>query len=351
MLSEGKIRGKFMIYYNAPHDFSEAELGLSLTIARQLALGINRVRAEKALRESDQRKDEFLAMLGHQLRNPLGVISTVIQLLRMKNLPVSQTTELQDAIELEVKQMARLLDDLLDVSRIARGMIRLERQPCDLAMIVREVAEARRHLLQEKGLDLKVVVPEQSLWVIGDRTRLAQIVANLLDNANKFSDRDGRVNVQLVEEGSTANAVLTVRDTGIGFEREALSQLFEPFVQADKTLDRNRGGLGLGLPLVKGLVELQGGEVTGSSDGLGRGAEFTVPLPLAQQPSIGATPTYSAAGFVEGRRILIVEDNLTAARTLRMFLTQTGHVVEVAHDGLTAQSWPRVFSRKLCCAT
>jgi PAS domain S-box-containing protein len=334
VLLEGKLGGKFMTYYNAPHDFNEAELALSLTIAHQLAHGITRMQAEKALRESDQRKDDFLAMLGHELRNPLGVISTVVQLLRMKSLPVAQVTELQDAVELEVKQMARLLDDLLDISRIARGMIRLEKETCDFAAIVREVAETRRHMLQEKGLELTVIVPEQSLWVIGDRTRLAQVVGNLLDNANKFSETAGRVTVELLEERSTSNAALTVRDTGIGFEPETLSQLFEPFVQVDKTLDRTRGGLGLGLALVKGLVELHGGQVTGSSEGLECGAEFTVRIPLAQQPRVGDRRTEPAAGVAEGRRILVVEDNPMAARTLSMFLTQTGHAVEVAHNGI-----------------
>lgn len=343
LMIEGKLGGKFMIYYNGPHGFSEEELELSLTIARQLAHGIHRMRAEKALREADRRKDEFLSMLGHELRNPLGVISTVAQLLRMKGMPDPKAEELREAIELEVKQMARLLDDLLDVSRIARGLIRLEKEPCDLASVVREVAETRRHVLCENGLDLSVVLPKQQLWVIGDRTRLAQIVGNLLDNASKFGQRAGQVTVRLMEEGSTGSAVLTIHDTGIGIEPEMLSRLFEPFVQADRTLDRSRGGLGLGLALVKGLVELQGGQVSASSDGLGRGAKFMVRLPLAQKTGSAINRTEPVVGMAEGRRILVMEDNQTAARCLRMFLTQTGHAVEVAHNGLDGTEVARRF--------
>ena len=343
LMIEGTLGGKFMTYYNGPHDFSEEEIELSLTIARQLAGGINRMRAEKALREANRRKDEFLSMLGHELRNPLGVISIVVQLLRMKAKPDPESEELRDAIELEVKQMARLLDDLLDVSRIGRGLIRLEKEPCDLAAIVRQVAETRRHVLQENGLDLSLFLPSKGAWVIGDRTRLAQILGNLLDNANKFGQRGGQVTVRLIEETITGSVALTIHDTGIGMEPETLSRLFEPFVQADNTLDRTRGGLGLGLALVKGLVELQGGEVRASSDGLGRGAEFMVRFPLAQEPGSVTKPAEPVVTTAERRRILVMEDNLTAARSLRMFLTQTGHAVEVAHNGLHGTELARRF--------
>ena len=227
---------------------------------------MERKRAEEALRKADRRKDEFLAMLGHELRNPLGVIKTAAYLLRTDGPPDPELAHLRETIELEVSQMARLLDDLLDISRIERGLIRLKKEPCDLAAIVRQVVQSRRPVLEETGLDLSLDVPAQPLWVIGDRTRLAQIMGNLLDNANKFTDRGGQVIVRLSEELSEKAAILIVRDSGIGIEPALLALVFEPFIQADKSLDRSRSGLGLGLALVKGLVELQSGEVRALSD-------------------------------------------------------------------------------------
>ncbi|MGH7928628.1 MAG: ATP-binding response regulator, partial [Candidatus Binatia bacterium] len=221
----------------------------------------------------------------------------------------------------------------LDTSRIARGLIRLETEPCDLAAIVREVAENRRHILQENGLNLSLLVPHKASWVIGDRTRLAQIVGNLLDNANKFSQKGGHVAVRLVEERSTGSAALTIRDTGIGIQPEMLSHIFEPFVQADKSLDRSRGGVGLGLAVVKGLIELQGGQVSAFSEGLGQGAEFVVRLPLAQDPEPIDKRTAPVVSVTQRRRVLIMEDNPTAASCLELFLTQAGYDVEVANNG------------------
>jgi CheY-like chemotaxis protein len=232
-----------------------------------------------------------------------------------------------------VRQLSRLLDDLLDISRIARGLIRLKKEPCDLGMIVRQVSEGRRSILEKNGVDLSVVLPPQPVWVIGDPTRLAQIVGNLLENANKFTDAGGQVSLRLLEEAGQRITVLTIRDTGIGMEPEMLEQIFEPFAQADRTIERSRGGLGLGLALVKGLVDLHGGEVWASSDGPGRGSEITIRLPLAPQQHSVIEPSESASTVIERRRILIIEDNVAAGRSLRTFLTQTGHAVELAHSG------------------
>jgi signal transduction histidine kinase len=298
---------------------NDALLVLFDSIGSQIGQFMERKRAEEALREADRRKDEFLAMLGHELRNPLGVIKTATYLLRTDGPANPESAALRETIELEASQMARLLDDLLDISRIERGLIRLQKEPCDLAAIVRQVVESRRLVLEETGLDLSLDLPGQPLWVIGDRTRLAQIMGNLLDNAKKFTDRGGQVTVRLNEELSEKAAILIVRDTGIGIEPTLLARIFEPFVQADKGLERSRSGLGLGLALVKGLVELQSGEVRALSDGLGRGSEFTVRLPFAKAPASLVQANEPAVKATHCRRVLIIEDNLMAAQSYRRF--------------------------------
>jgi PAS domain S-box-containing protein len=295
-----------------------------------------RKHAEEALREVDRRKDDFLAVLGHELRNPLGVINTVVQLLRMEGPLDPKLEEYRETIEQEVQQMRRLLDDLLDVSRIRRGLIQLKMAPCDLGRIVRQVAESRRPILEESGLNLSLRLPEPSLYVAGDTTRLAQIVGNLLDNANKFSNRDGQVSVTVTEEADSRSVILKIRDNGIGIEPEMLARVFEPFVQSEKSLNHSSTGLGLGLALIKGLVELHGGEVWSSSDGPGRGSEFTVRLPLIDVPVAVVTSKELPAKASQCRRILVIEDNLAAAQSLKTFLAKTGHTVEVALSGSSA---------------
>jgi CheY-like chemotaxis protein len=239
-------------------------------------------------------------------------------------------------IERQVKHMARLIDDLLDVSRIARGKIRLRTERCDLGRIVRDTASDYRPAMQAAGLALEVDVPAEPLRVRCDATRLSQVLGNLLHNAQKFTDAGGRVVVRAAAEPGGTRAVVTVRDTGIGIDPDVLARMFDAFSQADTSLDRARGGLGLGLALVKGLVELHGGEVWASSEGAGRGAEFTIRLPLdvpaaADEPPEGQRPDSPAPS-----RVLVVEDNIDAAQSLRMLLKMGGHEVAVAHDGPTA---------------
>jgi signal transduction histidine kinase/ActR/RegA family two-component response regulator len=325
----------------APTKSADASIGIAeVESVRQALLSTTeliqqrsdqRNRLEQALRETDRRKDEFLSVLGHELRNPLGVISTVVQLLQSDGLSDRKFEEYRGTIEVEVKQMARLLDDLLDVSRIACGVIRLKNEPCDFAAIVRQVAESRRPVLQESGLDLSLHLPGSPLCVMGDRTRLAQIVGNLLDNSNKFTDSGGQVTVRLTEEPA-GKAALSVRDTGIGMEPETLAAIFEPFVQAKQSLDRGRGGLGVGLALVKGLVELQGGEVGARSDGPERGSEFTVRFSVAGNAALALKPSRPVAK-PSHCRILVIEDNVAAAQSLKTFLLNSGHTVELALSG------------------
>lgn len=238
-----------------------------------------RKKVEDALREADQRKNDFLAMLSHELRNPLGPIRNAVHFLRLSGPPEPQLARAFDMIDRQVKHMSRLIDELLDVSRIARGRIVLRKDRCDLCRIVRDTSEDYRNTLEASGLSFEIRISSKPLWTCGDETRLAQVVSNVLHNAGKFTETGGRVTVSL-EDGRDGTAVLRVRDTGIGIAPAMLPRLFEPFSLEERGKDRSRGGLGLGLTLVKGLVELHGGTVTAASPGLGHGTEITVRLPL-----------------------------------------------------------------------
>jgi PAS domain S-box-containing protein len=293
----------------------------------------DRVEMEEALKEAGRHKDAFLAMLAHELRNPLGPLLTGLHVLRQPRTTWEAREQTWDMLERQVRHLARLVDDLLDVSRITRGKVQLRCERIDLARHARTAAEDRRPVLERAGLALVVEAPETPVWVTGDPTRLAQIVNNLLDNAAKFSGGGGQVTVRVAADAARRQTVLSVRDEGVGIEPEMLPRLFSAFAQADRSLDRSRGGLGLGLALVKGLAELHGGEVEAFSEGPGRGAEFLVRLPLAEEPA----PVAPAAGrpelSAERRRILVVEDSKDAAEALRVLLELRGHEVRVAHTG------------------
>ncbi|HEU4754409.1 MAG TPA: PAS domain S-box protein, partial [Armatimonadota bacterium] len=295
-------------------------------------------RAEE-LMEAGQRKDEFLAMLAHELRNPLGALRNALQVLHTPQANPSSRARALGVMERQVQHQVRMVDDLLDVSRITRGRVELRLEAVDLVKLVSQTLEDYRGQVERAGLQLRAHLPEEPVRVSGDRTRLAQVVGNLVHNAVKFSRAGDRIEVTLgVEAEAPLPVTLRVRDTGIGIEAETLARVFEPFVQADRSLDRSRGGLGLGLALVRGLMELHGGEVRASSAGLGRGSEFVIRLPLLAQeesavPGPAALPgarEFEAAG---PRQVLIIEDNQDAAETLRDLLELSGHAVRLAHSG------------------
>ncbi|WP_437899610.1 PAS domain S-box protein [Sorangium sp. So ce124] len=304
---------------------------------------------EATLREADQNKDAFLAMLAHELRNPLGPIRHAVEILRSTGMEQPSLRRACGVIERQVAHMARLVDDLLDVSRVARGRIQLRKERCDLSRLVRQTAEDYRSTLEASGLELQLELPAEPLWVSGDPTRLSQAVSNVLHNANKFTDAGGRVTVAL-SATSDGSAAIRVRDTGIGVEPATLARMFEPFSQAERSLDRNRGGLGLGLALVKGLVELHGGAASAESAGVGHGTEIALRLPLARGPE--ASPERAAppprpdsrpAGAARSLRVLIIEDNEDAAEMLQVLLTMNGHQVEVALSGVAGVEAARSF--------
>jgi CheY-like chemotaxis protein/two-component sensor histidine kinase len=290
--------------------------------------------AVQALRESDRRKDELLSVLSHELRNPLAPIRSAVFLLDRADPGSDGARRAREVIARQVGHLARLIDDLLDVSRIARGRIELRRSRVDLTELVRRAADDHRGVLGASGVELDVSLPTDAVAVDGDSTRLAQVLGSLLQNSAKFTGSGGRVTLSLsVEDGS---AKVRVTDTGAGIEPALVGQVFEPFVQAERTLARTRGGLGLGLALVKGLVELHGGSVSARSDGPGAGAEFTVTLPLAG----AAAPDHAAAverpPATPARRVLVVDDNVDAAASLSDLVSHFGHTVEVVHDGPAA---------------
>ncbi len=289
--------------------------------------------ADEALREASARKDAFLAVLAHELRNPLGPVRNAAGILaRVGPEDVAAFRQATQVIDRQVSHMARLTDDLLDVSRIARGKVRLREEALDVAEIVWQTTEDYRPTLEtDSGLALTLSVPGEPVWVKGDAVRLAQAVGNLLHNAGKFTDAGGRVEVGLA--ATAKEAVVTVRDDGRGMSAEMQARLFEPFSQADESLDRSTGGLGLGLALVKGLLELHEGSVSAYSAGPGHGSVFTMTLPLAAAPADAAAPSAPADTRQAGLTILVIEDNADAAVSLKTLLELDSHVVHIAFDG------------------
>ena len=286
--------------------------------------------------EADRRKDEFLAMLAHELRNPLAPIRNALQIMRLTGGNAQAVASASEMMERQVGQMVRLVDDLLDVSRISRGKIELRRGRIELASAVNHAVEAPCSLVQLMEHDLIVTLPSQSLYLNADPTRLAQVVGNLLNNACKFTDIGGRISLTVEREGE--QAVIRVRDTGVGIAAEQLPLIFDMFMQIDTSLERSVSGLGIGLMLVKNLVEMHDGTVEVHSAGVGHGTEFVVRLPImleATKPQ-PLKPIVSEPTTTTARRILIVDDNLDAAASLAMLLKITGNETHTANDGLEA---------------
>ena len=274
-----------------------------------------------------------LGTVGHELRNPLAPLATSVEVLRLASNDASQIEKVRQMMDRQIRLLGRLVDDLMDLPRLARGKMSLRRERLDLAQLVRSCAEDRRTSLESSGLLLTIDVPNDPVWVNGDETRLTQAFGNLIGNAQKFTDRGGSVNIRLTVSAGT-RAFVAVSDTGIGIPAAVLPLVFEAYVQADRTLERSRGGLGLGLALVKGVVELHGGSVIATSGGLGTGASFTVELPLTE-PHTPPEKNESSSDTVPGqaRRVLIIEDNTDSAESMKMYLELFGHVVGTARNG------------------
>jgi signal transduction histidine kinase len=286
------------------------------------------------LTETAQRKDEFLAMLAHELRNPLAPLSKSLQLLRGRGGDPTTVEQTLDVMERQVRHLTRLIDDLLDVSRIAGGKVHLRYEPLDLVALVQATVEDCWPAFDPAALTLALDLPPGPIMVNGDSTRLAQVLSNLLSNAVKFTEPGGQIIVRLWSDAAQHCANVSVQDTGIGIAPELLPRVFDSFMQADRSLDRSRGGLGLGLSVVKSLVEMHGGEISARSEGIGRGAEFMLSLPWELAASAPAAAGRSPAARARPLRILVVEDNRDTAETMRELLELCGHEVAVKFTGL-----------------
>jgi signal transduction histidine kinase/CheY-like chemotaxis protein len=297
----------------------------------------DRKQAEDAVRESDRRKSEFLAMLSHEQRNPLAPLRNGLQVMKLAGGNAEAVEQARGMMERQLARMVRLIDDLLVVSRITRGKLELRRERADRAGVVRGAVEGSRPLIEASAQRLTVPLSPESVWLDADPTRLAQVFANLLTNAAKYTDRGG--DIRLTAERENGEVVVTVKDTGIGIAAEHLPWLFAMFSQVASALERSQGGLGIGLSRVKGLIEMHGGSIRARSEGLGQGSEFVVRLPVAdgstasmsQQPASGEKATAKPR-----RRILVADDNRDAADSLAMMSRLAGHEVHAAHDGQDA---------------
>ncbi|MGZ5027732.1 MAG: PAS domain-containing protein, partial [Methylobacter sp.] len=293
-----------------------------------------RKHAEKALHEADRRKDEFLAMLAHELRNPLAPIGNAVQIMKLPNLDENRLTWCRDVIGRQVEHMVRLVDDLLDVSRISSGKIELKKEPIEVSTIVQRALETSQPLIDLNRHQISVHLPPEPVIIEGDLVRLSQVISNLLNNAAKYTDAGGIINLTVETTGN--ELFIKVRDNGRGIDPSALPGLFELFYQVDRTIDRSDGGLGIGLALVKNLVAMHGGDVSAQSEGRGKGSEFVIRLPLPQSPAVPLRNQTGSSPAESGLHILVVDDNKDAAESLSLLLTGQGHIVSLAYDGHTA---------------
>lgn len=290
----------------------------------------------ESVRLTAQRKDEFLATLAHELRNPMAPIVNAVHLLRLPQATGPVVQRAIDAIDRQVGHMVRLVDDLLDLSRINTGKVELRKERVALSTIVDHAVQTSAPLMQKHEHEFVLTMPPEQIRLLADRTRLTQVVANLLNNAAKYSPPKTRIDLTCALDGG--EVVLTVRDQGIGIRPEMLEHVFDLFVQSDRTPDRSQGGLGIGLTLVKSLVEMHGGTVSAHSEGPGRGSEFVVRLPVVDTRTLPPPPLESRvpSAVAAGLRVMVVEDNVDVRETLRDFLRLSGHEVSVAEDGPSA---------------
>ena len=341
LVKSGRLSMVLSLQHDAAREWSEGDIEMASDVAERTWLAAENARAQEALREASRRKDEFLAMLAHELRNPLAPLSVAAELLTRHRLDETRLRNTGEVVDRQVRHMTALVDDLLDVSRVTRGLVVIAETPQDIQAVVAAAVEQVRPLIDAQQHRLSIVVPPRPTTVSGDAKRLVQIVSNLLLNAAKYTPRGGHIRLSVEVDGDLVR--ICVRDNGIGIPREVQPRIFELFAQAERSPDRSQGGLGLGLALVKSLVELHRGSVTCFSEGVGLGSCFTVALArVAEPPAVSPAqgPPRKIRTASPGLDVLVVDDNADAAEMLRLLLEGAGHRVRVEHEpaGALAQA-------------
>ncbi|HKH48919.1 MAG TPA: ATP-binding protein [Thermoanaerobaculia bacterium] len=336
LLDEGTASGTILVLRDAAPRLAAERALREKQEATQRKMDEELRRRAEEIAAADRRKDQFLAMLAHELRNPLAPIRNAVELMRQVETMDPSFQPSREMVERQVKNLARLVDDLLDVSRITQGSIRLRQEVVDLKTILERAVDATRSLIESRAHELTLDLPQEPIRLEADPTRLEQVVANLLNNAAKYTMPGGSIKLSGALEDK--EAVIRVRDNGIGVPPDVLGRVFEPFVQSDGSLARTEGGLGIGLTLVRSLIEMHGGRVEANSPGLGQGSEFVVRLPVrvAQTAETTATDEPAPRPLARPVHVLVVEDNVDAAESLATLLRVWGHDVQVVHDGLDA---------------
>jgi len=342
LVKDGRLVAMMAVHQAQARRWTAQEVALVGEVVERCWAHIERVRDNAMLREQDRRKDEFLATLAHELRNPLAPIKYAVAMMRMRKEPAVRT-QAQDVVDRQVSLMARLIDDLLDLSRISRGMIHLQREPVSLAALMEQAVETVRPMIAAANHQLEVTLPERDAIIDADPARIVQVIGNLLNNAAKYTRDGGRI--RLSARRVEAQVVLEVADNGVGIPPEEQGKLFQMFTQLQHTASRAQGGLGIGLSLVKHLVEMHGGSVAATSRGINQGTTFTVRLPTYEAP-VASTPAPTAEpgpAAPQPTRVLVVEDNVDGRETLLALLEMLGHEVAGAADGQQALDQARSF--------
>lgn len=355
LVTRGKARGALLLALGpSTRRLAGGDLALAENLAGRAAAALDNCMLYEEIHNADRRKNEFLATLSHELRNPLAPMRSALHMLRDQDMDPSRARPLLDTMDRQVGQMTRLVEDLLDLSRITRGVIELKREPVDVGVEIRAALDSCAGPIQAGRHQVKVALPDDPLKVLADRVRLQQIMENLILNAVKYTEPGGRIAVEA--EGDSGGVAIRVRDNGIGIAADKLAQVWELFVQVDDSNERTRKGLGIGLALVRDLVKRHEGTVEAHSEGLGKGSTFTVRLPRSHGASLAAMPASDAPASADeagddkqspSRRVLIVDDNVDAAETLAMMLEILGQKTRQAHDGRKALDVAAEFKPEL----
>jgi PAS domain S-box-containing protein len=345
LMSQGKLIGTLSFGARSRSSFRAEEIEVMQAVSNLVAMAMARLGMEQALREADRRKDEFLATLAHELRNPLAPIRSGLHVLKSGGGEGPHRARVAEIMARQIDHIVRLVDDLMEVSRIRSGKIALRLERVDLVEVVRQAVESCQQVMDASGVVLSVATPDAPLYVEGDPVRLSQIVCNLLNNAGKYTEAGGRVDI--AASGSDGWATLSVSDTGVGIPKEMLPHVFDLFAQVDRTLGRAQGGLGIGLALVRKLVTLHGGDVEAQSGGPGLGSRFTLRLPLSQDAATGDTAEKAPSSEPVAKRVLVIDDNRDAAVSMSMLLETLGADARVASDAESGVEAFEVFHPSL----